>query len=583
MIDIFARSMKAPSDLHPADWCAAYVHVENSERSDKFDPSQTRWWIKPMGHYADYETRQMVCIMPTGTGKSTFFEAINCWIVSESPGSVLYASITDPNAELWGETRFLKAARKCKPLDHLWPQNQRNSIRRDAIIWPHMFMVLGGANRSNFQEVSITYGQGDEAWEWKHGMVREWNARSHNRENRKFVLVSQGGDIANEDGQGTTSELHAEHDKCRKWDFAWQCPECNHAQPFAFESLKYPDKGTNQERADAAVMVCAGCQHEFADTIANRRMLHDSYKDNDGYLLVSDNGQRGYEGFHADRTAVWWQAWGEDVLRKLAADEQAKAGDYTALKQWTQKDRAKGWTESAIDSKVELKTSGYTTGDYASHRKIDGEFLRVMALDVGGDHLWGVIRAWAQGGSSKQLWCGYIATPDQAEQKRIEYNVPATDCVVDVGFNQEEVAGWIVKYGWTGFKGDGSKKSWDWEIKNGPNKGKMEQRLYSKRWYALSKEKRRAECWHIAVESIQHILQRLITGQAAEWLCPDDAPPTLLNHLANERLTTERDKRGKESLKWKRFGAQHLRDCEVYALARALQKRVFTKDDVDSE
>jgi len=258
-------------------------------------------------------------------------------------------------------------------------------------------------------------------------------------------------------------------------------------------------------------------------------------------------------------------------------------GDFTQLRQWTQKRRAVGWSESSVESKVELKASGYTVDDYAEVRKIDDEFLRVMALDVGGDHLWGVVRAWARGGASRQLWCGYIATPEQAEKKRIEYNVPAKDCVVDVGFNQEEVAGWIVKYGWTGFKGDGTKKSWDWEIKYGSNKGKMEQRLYSKRWFALSKEKHRAECWHIATESIQTILQRLISGQAAEWLCPDDAPPTLLKHLSNERLVTDKDARGREVLKWKRFGAQHLRDCEVYALARALQKRVFSQDEVDSE
>jgi hypothetical protein len=42
MIDVFARNLKSQSDLHPADWCAEHVHVENSERGDKFDPSQTR-------------------------------------------------------------------------------------------------------------------------------------------------------------------------------------------------------------------------------------------------------------------------------------------------------------------------------------------------------------------------------------------------------------------------------------------------------------------------------------------------------------------------------------------------------------
>ena len=580
MIETFARAMKAPSDLHPADWCAEHVYVENSERSDKFDPSQTRWWRKPMGHYADYETRQMVCLMPTGTGKSTFFEAINCWIVSESPGSVLYASITDPNAELWGETRFLKAAKKCKPLDHLWPRNARNSVRRDAIIWPHMFMVLGGANRSNFQEVSITHGHGDEAWEWKHGMVREWNARSHNRENRKFVLVSQGGEIANEDGHGMTSELHAEHDKCRKWEFAWQCPECNHVQPFAFESLKYSENGTNQERADAVVMVCAGCQHEFADTISNRRMLHDSYKENDGYILTSDNGQRGYEGFHADRTAVWWQPWGDDVLRKLSADQQAKAGDYTALKQWTQKDRAQGWTDNLQASEIVLKPSGYTRADFTEGQKIDGEVVRFCTIDAGGDHFWLRIRAWCQGGESKGLFFGYINSDAECEEIRGRYNVEPKHTFLDVGFDQERMAGIIVKYGWQGMKGDGNRKSgWDWPIKGEDTKKEI--RLYSKRWVALSKEKKTATCWHIATEPMQYILQRLMAGEGAAWLVEDDAPPSYAKQLNGERLQTAKDAKGREIKKWVRHGANHGRDTEVYQVAAALMFRIFTPPKSD--
>lgn len=582
MIEHFANGLKPPSDLHPADWCAEHVHVENSERSSKFDPSQTRWWIKPMGHYADYETRNMVCIMPTGAGKSTFFEAINCWIVSESPGSVLYASITDPNAELWGETRFLKAAKKCTPLDHLWPKNARNAVRKDAIIWPHMFMVLGGANMSNFQEVSITYGQGDEAWAWKPGMVREWNARSHNRENRKFVLASQAGMIASEDGTGETSELHTEHDKCRKWDFAWQC-ECGHAQPFRFEQLKYPATGTDQERADAVVRVCEGCGAEHADTHENRRKLHDSYQENDGYICTNPDGQRGYEGFHLDAGGIWWIPWAEDVLQKIAADKAASTGDFTQLRQWTQKRRALGWSESSIESKIELKPSGYTRADFSEGQKIDGEAFRFCTIDAGGDHFWLRIRAWCQGGESKGLFFGYINSVEECEEIRKKYEVELKHTFLDVGYQQTKMAGIIAKYGWRGIKGEGDRPNgYEWAVKNDPNKKEI--RLYSKRWYALSDEKQRAECWSIASQLIQNILQRLMSGEGAAWLVEDDAPPSYAKHLNGERLVTQKSKTGQEKKVWIRSGGKddkpggapnHGRDCEVYQVAAALMFRVF--------
>ena len=589
-LNAFQTAVSPPSELHPARWCQKFVHVENSEVAGTFDPDQLRWWIKPMGHFADYVTRNMVCIMPTGSGKSTFFEAMTCWITSENPGSVLYASQNDKDAEMWNETRLRKSLRKCQPLENLWPANERNQFRKDALIWPHMFMVIGGANMSNFQEKSITYGLGDEAWAWKHGLVREWLARSHNRENRKFVLASQAGTIATDDGAGVTSELHLEHDKCRKWEFAWSCPGCHSAHPFSFDQLKWDDvkKGDvvdDQLSADTVRRVCPNteCGREFADTPADRRMLHDSYQEDDGYMLVSDSGLRGYEGFHVDAGANWRIAWAEDVLQKLAADRQMAIGDHTLLMQWHQKRRALGWSESLGVKTVSLKSSGYTHGDYEEHRKIDGEKMRFCTIDAGGDHFWLAIRAWAEGGDSKLLHFGYVPTEDACEELRIKYGVEPSLTFLDVGFDQERMAGIITRFGWQGVKGDGNRKTgWEWEIKSGAKKGQKETRLYSKRWHAKAKDGQRAQCWHLATEPLQYILQRLIEGEGAEWLRHDDAPPTYEKHLNGERLSVGKDARGREVKKWTRIGANHGRDCEIYQLAVALMFRCFRPSHEDA-
>lgn len=584
MSDEFQAAIKPPSDLHPAEWASLYVPVENSERSGMFDPIQTRWLIKPMGLMADYTTRHIVMLFPTGSGKSTFFEAISCWITSQSPGSTLYASQTDADAQLWAETRLLKSLRGCEPIKHLWPSNTRNSVRKDAIIWPHMFMIFGGANISNFQEKSITFGLGDEAWKWKHGMVREWLGRSHNRENRKFVLASQGGEICSEDGIGQTSELHLEHDKCRKWEFAWKCPTCGSVHPFAFEQLKYDEVKLEsraideQATADTTRRICPteSCRAEFADTPQNRRMLHDSYTENDGYLLVNDSGLRGYEGLHLDAGAIWWIPWAEDVLQKLAADKQMALGDHTQLKQWHQKRRAVGWNESQGVKTITLKTSGYTLSDYEGDRKIDEEKMRFCTIDAGGDHFWLCIRAWAEGGGSRLLYFGYVPTEDDCDKIRAKYGVLPDLTFLDVGFDQERMAEIICRYGWQGIKGDGNRKSgWEWEIKSGPKKGQRETRLYSKRWHAKARTGARARCWHVATEPLQYILQRLIDGEGAEWSRHDDAPPSYEKHLNGERLVIGHDSKGQEVRKWTRYGANHARDTEIYQLAAALMFRVF--------
>lgn len=584
-LDACLAAAKPRAEIHPALWCAENVHIENPMVSAKFAPDQLRWWIKPMGCMADYETRHMVCIMPTGFGKSTFFEAITCWITSEAPGSVLYASMSDKNAELWGETRLRKALRKCDPLKPLWPANERNDFRKDTLVWPHMFMSIGGANMSNFQEISITYGLGDEAWAWKHGLVREWLARSHNRENRKFVLASQAGFIASEDGLGVTSELHSEYDKCRQWDFGWRC-ECGSEQPFYFEQMEWDTiEGDDQASAETCRRICPSCKKAHADTVTIRRQLHDSIEENDGYVITRETGLTGYEGFHVDAGANWRIPWKEDVLQKLEADRQMALGDHTKRMQWEQKRRARGWDMTKAVTTTDIKTSDYSSTDFINGSMIDGEQIRFATVDVGADHYWLRIRSWAAGGDSKGLKASYIGTDDELIRTIEEYGIQPQCVFVDVGFDQERIASLCVKHGWRGVKGDGNRKAgWEWPITSGPRKGQRETRLYGPKFLAKSKEGFRCEVWPVATTPLQYILQRLIEGKGAKWEVESDAPPTFAKHLNSERLVAKRNPQGHDVPTWTRFGANHFRDTEVYQLAAALMAGAFrpSKEDVEA-
>lgn len=584
----FCSAVAPRSELHPARWCAKHVHVENSEVSSKFDPDQLRWWIKPMGHFADYVTRHMVCIMPTGFGKSTFFESITCWITSESPGSILYASQNDSDAEMWGETRLRKALAKCEPLKELWPSNERNNFRKDALIWPHMFMAIGGANASNFNEKSITYGLGDEAWIWKHGLVREWLARSHSRENRKFVLASQAGVIKSDDGMGQTSELHLEHDKCRQWDFAWKC-DCGSVQPFQFEQLVWDTVETgeitdDQATAETCRRVCPSCGKEHPDDVATRRKLHDSYEENDGYLCVRETGLKGYEGFHVDAGANWRIAWAEDVIQKIQADRQAALGDETLLRQWTQKRRALGWKEGGEIKPITLASSGYNIADYATATKIPGEVFRFATLDAGDGHFWLRIRAWLEGGDSKGLYFNYFLSDDEAAKKCLEYGVEPKHTFLDFGYLPAKMAEIALRHGWEGMKGDGNRKNgWEWQIASGPNKGQKEMRLYNVPHWEKATDGRRSRVWTIATEPLQYILQRLINGEGAKWEVADDEPELFLKHLNGEQLGITKDKNGNDVRKWQRKGQNHGRDTEVYQLAAAIMLRAFAPSRGDQQ
>ena len=170
LIEQFQRGIRPPTDLSVPDWASKNVKITNSERASKFDIKQTPWLREPMECAGDIETREIVFLSPTGSGKSTMAEGLIPYVVSEDPGPFLYASQTDSDSKFWVESRLMPALKSCPKIKQLWPKN-RHKVRAAEILFPHMPFISGGANMSNFQEKSMRYLYGDEVWTWKKGML----------------------------------------------------------------------------------------------------------------------------------------------------------------------------------------------------------------------------------------------------------------------------------------------------------------------------------------------------------------------------------------------------------------------------
>jgi phage terminase large subunit GpA-like protein len=561
--------------LSPWAWAAENVRVSNSERSPKFDPAQTPWWKAPMDCAADYDTRQVVIVAPTGSGKSTLAEALVPYVVSENPGPFLYASQTDSDARFWAETRLKPALKSCASLAPLWPKD-RHASRKLEIIFPHMPLIMGGANISNFQEKSVRWLYGDEVWAWDAGLVREFLARHHNRWNRKVFLVSQGGVV---DG-----EFHLEWKKTDQAEFSWRC-ECGDAQPFSFEWIKFDtvtrDDGSidDQATSETARLRCRGCAKEYADDVQTRRMLASSNMDNGGLGYISTNpiGLRDCRGFHVDSLAIWWIPWSQEVLEFLEASRLAKQGVTDKLRQWRQKRRAQFWSDDMADSEILITRNGFTKMDHEDGGPIENEVRRFATIDAGGDHYWLMITAWRQGGSCRVLWEGYVPSDgrDETDLAGIvnRYKVQPSHTFIDIGYEQDRILDLCVKHGWTGIKGEGNKRFF--HHRNAA--GKTVEKLYSPVKRARAKSGGVARFIFLASNPIKDVLARMM--QAGDQIeIPADVSKPFENHMKCERRTVEKHpKTGEEKSVWIRPGskANHLWDCLCYAVAAALAFRVF--------
>jgi len=587
MSHAFRAGIRPPSKLTPWQWAAENVRIANSERSPKFDPEQTPWWKAPLECAADYTTRQVVILAPTGSGKSTMAEALIPYVVSENPGPLLYASQTDPDARFWAETRLKPALRSCASLAPLWPKD-RHASRKLEIIFPHMPLIMGGANLSNFQEKSVRWLYGDEVWAWDAGLVREFQARHHNRWNRKVYLVSQGGIGGSIDEHGAWDggdELWREWMKTPRSEFSWRC-KCGEAQPYDFDSLKFDtvhrDGGGIDEQASAetARMRCRSCAKEYPDDVQTRRMLSTSNMDNGalGYIQTNPHAHSNTAGFHVDSLAIWWIAWSQEVLEFIEAQRLAKVGITEKLRQWIQKRRARFWTEDMADSQVTVtRSADFGKLDHEDGAPIPGEVRRFATVDVGGDHYWMTIAAWRQGGTMRVLWEGYVPGDggNESELARIitQYKVPPAQAFIDIGYEQDRILDLCVKHGWTGIKGDGNHRFYTHPTSN----GKPVEKLFSKIRRARSKSGGIARFMFLASNPVKDVLSRMVTaGEAIEL--PADLSKAFENHMKCERRTMERNaKTGEEKSVWTRPGSKpnHLWDCMVYQVAAALAFRVF--------
>lgn len=572
-----ALGLRPPTKLTPWEWAAANVKIQNSERSSKFDPHQAPWWMAPMECAADMDTRTVVVIAPTGSGKSTMAEALIPYVVSEDPGPMLYASQTDEDAKFWAESRLLPSMRSCVALAGLWPDDRHKS-RKMEIIFPHMPLVLGGANLSNFQEKSVRWLYGDEVWTWKAGLVREFLARHHDRWNRKVFLVSQGG---NEGG-----ELHQEWKKTDCAEFSWRC-KCGHEQPYSFDSLRFDkierEDGTqdDQASADTARMECVKCREAYPDTARSRRDLATSNLHNGsrGYVSRNPDALRGHRGFHVDSLAVWWVPWASEVLGFLAAQRQLKAGVIDPLRQWKQKRRAEFWSEEMGDSQITVpRSTTWTKATHADGLPIEGEAKRFMTVDVGGNHFWAIIAAWLpNGGGMKVLWEGYHQSEGGDETKLADlaarYQVKPSHVFLDIAYDPDRILDLCHKHGWSGVRGEGKKRAFKWTIEG----GKPVERLHSKRERARAKSGGIVNFFFLATNPIKDIVSRMLSGDGAPIDLPGDLSKTFEAHMKSERRETFTDRKtGEESSVWvTKHRQNHLWDCLVYQVGAALMFRLF--------
>lgn len=563
LFSAFRSACRPPVKATPSQWATGRVALYEG-LSPTYDADSAPWLKEPLDAFADIDAKEVCLLAPVGTGKTTMIEAALAFVVSEDPGGTMIVGQTDADIKDWAETRMQHTLRNTKETAGLLPTGKhRHKMRKDAIIFPHMSMFLTGANISGLQAKSMRRVLCDEVWTWDQGMIREAEGRLHDRWNRQFYLLSQGGYIGD--------DWHKKWSSTSQYEFCFTCPECKTEQPWRWENVIYDETITDRvTMAQTARLRCANveCGHEIPDKPQIRREIATAGR----YVKMTD-GMPDSKGYHYSALCNWRLPLWRLVIERCNAMDEVSRGNLDLLRQFIQKRLADFWSDEREDERVDLDGFGYSVADYASGEKWDDEYVRFMTIDRQADHFWVVIRAWASDGRSRLLFFDKVDTWERLKVIQDTYGVENRKTQVDCGFMTDEIYKRCAQYGWLALRGD-RRDSYPH-----PTKGKPIYKPFSRYQNVTASDGRKTMVCYFGNLPIKDILHQLRNQKGVSWEIPDDIGREYMRQIDAEVRRGE----GKSAIWKKRHNDNHAVDCESMQIVLASAMKLIGSPDTDDE
>ena len=357
---------------------------------------------------------------------------------------------------------------------------------------------------------------------------------------------------------------------------------------------------------------CIACDHEVADTRANRSALN-SLDNGADYVDTNPFSEPGHWSGRYPAMASELIPWGTLVAEFLSALDNAAVGNLTPLKEFVMNRLAEAWfagetstTEAAASadyplgsawvdeagaSRVALDKHGKPRRYLVADQQKDGELFKVL------------VREFADGGASRLVaYYPDVKSHAEIEALRIRHEVTKPRTGLDVGDGTQVFENYsaVARYGWTGLKGDDK----DGFPHPGKLAGQVVMKGWSRRWYgepavALAKtkaEKRKlhaaaqarggirpqglALCFHWSNPLVKDYLARLRAGLGVYWGRPSEEPDEYKDGLFSEIKVEKLGRNGRRYWVWEAVKKNnHPWDLECMALVMAMMSGILAQPE----
>ncbi len=464
MSDILSawQRSRLPKDRRPIyEWAKDNVILSAPlTKTGPFDVSDSRHFIAPLDAYQDDYTREVNLLMAVRGGKTLIADILSMWIPVIQPGPLLWIFQDDKARNDQAELRTWKLIEKCKAVLELLSAD-RHASRTNEINFPHMPFHLKGPADSNLQSRGWQNVFLDEVHLYKKGKIEEARGRLGDfvkMGTDKLLCLSQGGedggDWSNQFNRGVIHTWHVECAKCGHFQYpAWSGTRADGSRwGIMFDSHKDQHGLWIPARVVPTVRFeCARCAHPHTWNNRTKSEWNRTGK------YIAESGEDKFKtkkSFTAPATIDY--PWDQLCDLYLQAMNEVKMGNPLPLIQFFQKRMAQFSSEKTVmEGSLNLSRAVYEINS-----EWPAEDVRLMAVDVQGEHFWVQVRGFSFGredtmpGESRRYYFGKLYSYTDIEALREKFKVPPCRLQIDSGYQRKkDVYAACFRYGWSAVKG----------------------------------------------------------------------------------------------------------------------------------
>lgn len=548
----------------------------------KWRSENSPWVREVMEAFADNRVRDISILCSAQSSKTQTLICLMLWLISEDPGPLLWVMAAKDEVETFVRNRIKPAIEECHPVESVLTDDI-NAIKLGEINFATMTALFRGAGSpSKLQSTPIRWLILDEVRNYGKGALDTVLKRTRAFWNTRRAVVSTP---ANKDD--AVDRLYKQGDQ-RVWHVP--CPKCKQLAPLKFENLKWETSAKTRKDGvydfDALAKTIRYkfpcCGHEIQDKPKDRKALGRNGK----FVRTNPKAPKHRVSFNWNALLPHWVPWRDLVEEFINARAAIRAGDIEPMKTFITESLGESWEERH----GEIEDAGELTnrqGDFDFNEAWGEEVVRFMGADrqaKGGEHYWWVIRAFGAFAQSRLIAYGRCNTKQELEEIRERYQVKPSNAILDTGYKATECYRFCAHFGWKAFKGDKA----DYFLYHDKKRKKTIRRIYQKTQadpsLGMRKRVRPIPLFRWSGNMARDLLSEFTSGILGDWQLPRRVGRDYLRQLTAHKRDEIKDSRGRISHQWIQTRRDdHLQDCELQILVGAIVSRTITLKDHDGE